>query len=234
MEPYTTAASIDEQAQGWLARVAPYNRTQLVLNPGQAALLVVDMQKFFLDPQSQTFTCGGPAILPNARRLISAFRAAGRPVIYTKHVHSADLSDAGILAWWWKGMCIEGSPESEMADALAPQPGEKVIHKHRYSAFYNTDLETVLRCLNIQDLVISGIMTNMCCESTARDAYYRDYRVFFPADGTGSLNEELHVASLLNLALGFASITSVARLLTELGQTAGVVDCERVTQPWES
>jgi nicotinamidase-related amidase len=87
-------------------------------------------------------------------------------------------------------------------------PGEKVVFKHRYSAFYNTDLETVLRCMKVEDIVVSGIMTNMCCESTARDAYYRDYRVFFPADGTGSISEEMHLASLLNLAFGFAYVTT--------------------------
>jgi nicotinamidase-related amidase len=113
-------------------------------------------------------------------------------------------------------MCHEGSPESEITDDIAPLPGEKVILKHRYSAFYNTDMETVLRCLNIEDLVITGIMTNMCCESTARDAYYRDYRVFFPADATGSINEEMHVASLLNLAFGFAYVTTANEVIQHL------------------
>jgi ureidoacrylate peracid hydrolase len=55
------------------------------------------------------------------------------------------------MGWWWEGMCIEGSPESEIHDNISPLPGEKVILKHRYSAFYNTDLETVLRCLKIED-----------------------------------------------------------------------------------
>ncbi len=105
-------------------------------------------------------------------------------------------------------MCIEGSPESEIHPELTPLPSEKVVLKHRYSAFYNTDLETVLRCLKVEDIVISGVMTNMCCESTARDAYNRDYRVFFPVDGTGSINEEMHLASLMNLAFGFAYVTT--------------------------
>lgn len=223
MDAYATAETVESQAQVWLERVAPYNRASLSLAAERAALLVVDMQKFFLDPRSPTYTCGGPAVLPGIQRLLAGFRRAGRPVIYTKHVHAADGSDAGIMGWWWKGMCVEGSPESEVADEIAPLPGEKVVHKHRYSAFYNTDLETVLRCLHIEDLVITGIMTNMCCESTARDAYYRDYRVFFPADATGSINEELHLASLLNLALGFASITTTAKLLAQLGPAAGAV-----------
>ena len=65
--------------------------------------------------------------------------------------------------------------------------------------------------------MICGIMTNMCCESTARDAYYRDYRVFFLADGTGSITEEMHLASLLNLAFGFAWVTSAESILIHQG-----------------
>ena len=121
------------------------------------------------------------------------------------------------MDWWWEGKCIEGSPESEIAPELMPLPTEKVVLKHRYSAFYNTDLETVLRCLKIQDIVISGVMTNMCVESTARDAYFRDYRVWIPADGTGSINEEMHLASLMNLALGFAQVTTTEAILTQIG-----------------
>jgi nicotinamidase-related amidase len=79
-------------------------------------------------------------------------------------------------------------------------------------------LETVLRCLKIEDLVIAGIMSNMCCESTARDAYYRDYRVFFLADGTGSINEEMHLATLLNVAFGFAQVTSVDAIVKQVEQ----------------
>jgi ureidoacrylate peracid hydrolase len=183
------------------------------INSEKAALLVVDMQNFFLDPSSPTFTEGGPVILPNVRKLIDAFRAAGRPVIYTCHVHHPDRLDAGIMGWWWEGMCLEGSPESQVHDDIAPLPGEKIVLKHRYSAFYNTDLETILRVLKIEDLVIAGIMTNMCCESTARDAYYRDYRVFFPADGTGSVNEDMHLASLLNLSFGFAYVTETEDII---------------------
>ncbi|MCX6348035.1 MAG: cysteine hydrolase, partial [Candidatus Aureabacteria bacterium] len=118
--------------------------------------------------------------------------------------------------WWWKGMCLEGSEESRIHEDLAPLPREKIIFKHRYSAFYNTDLETVLRCLKVEDLVISGVMTNMCCESTARDAYSRDYRVIFPADGAGSITEKMHLASLLNLAFGFAYVTTAQQIMRDM------------------
>jgi nicotinamidase-related amidase len=217
MEPYVTEKNISAKGKKWLEEIAPFNTHSMQLNRDKAALLVVDMQIFFLDPASPSHTCGGLAILPNLKKAIQAFRQAGRPVIYTRHVHHPDGLDAGIMGWWWEGMCLEGSPESEVHPDIAPQPKEKVIFKHRYSAFYNTDLDTVLRCLNVEELVITGIMTNMCCESTARDAYQRDYRVFFPADGSGSITEEMHLASLLNLAFGFAWVTDIDTIVAQLG-----------------
>jgi nicotinamidase-related amidase len=216
MNPYyATPETLPQLTTQWLEKIHPFNQHVMTLNKEKSALLVIDMQDFFLDPKSPSFTCGGLAILPVLEQLIKAFREHQRPVIYTRHVHHPDHLDSGILGWWWEGMCIEGTPESEVHRAIAPLPSEKVILKHRYSGFYNTDLETILRVLKIEDLVITGVMTNMCCESTARDAYFRDYRVFFPADGSGSINEEMHVASLLNLAFGFAYITSAEKIMAE-------------------
>lgn len=217
MEPYVTVESLPARARAWLERIRPYNRHPMRLCRSASALLVVDMQRFFLEAGSPTFTCGGPAVLPTVERLVEAFRGAGRPVIFTRHVHHPADLDSGLMGWWWEGKCLEGSRESELQPPLAPLPHEKVVFKHRYSAFYNTDLETVLRCLKVEDLVICGVMTNLCCESTARDAYFRDYRVFIPADGTGSINEEMHLASLMSLAFGFAYVTTGELLAGELG-----------------
>ena len=216
MDPYVTHATLSTKKEQWLQAIAPFNTHNLQLNRDKAALLVIDMQLFFLDPESPSYTSGGPAILPNLKKTIEAFRQAGRPVIFTRHVHRPDRMDAGIMGWWWEGMCLEGSPESEIHPDIVPKSNEKVIFKHRYSAFYNTDLETILRCQKIEDLVIAGIMTNLCCESTARDAYFRDYRVFFPADGTGSVSEDMHLASLLNLAYGFAYVTRTDVIIRDL------------------
>lgn len=216
MEAYVTAGTIGSKAAAWLEQIRPFNQHEMRLNRESSALLVIDMQRFFLDPASPTFTCGGLAILATIERLIEVFRRAGRPVIFTRHVHHPGDLDSGIMGWWWDGKCLEGSLQSEIHPQLAPLPDEKVVLKHRYSAFYNTDLETVLRCLKVEDLVLSGIMTNMCCESTARDAFYRDHRVFFLADATGSINEAMHVASLLNLAFGFAYVTTADMVAAQL------------------
>jgi hypothetical protein len=168
VEPYVTVESLGSKTQAWLDRIHPYNQHEMRLNRAASALLVVDMQRFFLDAASPTFTCGGEAILPTVQRLLDAFRGARRPVIFTRHVHHPDGLDSGIMGWWWEGKCLEGSLESEIHPGLAPRPGEKVICKHRYSAFYNTDLETVLRCLKVEDVVIAGVMTNMCFDGAGR------------------------------------------------------------------
>jgi ureidoacrylate peracid hydrolase len=210
---YISRTSLPEKSAAWLDRISAYNRTGLQVNPDRAGLLVIDMQNFFLDESGPAYLPAGRVVVGNVRLLIETFRTGNRPVIYTKHVHHPDQLDAGIMAWWWRDMCTEDSFESEIHPDLKPLTREKVIEKHRYSAFYNTDLETVLRCLGVEDIVITGVMTNMCCESTARDAYYRDYRVFFPADATDTVSEEMHLASLMNLAYGFTVVTQTDTLV---------------------
>jgi ureidoacrylate peracid hydrolase len=171
------------------------------------------MQRYFIDPSGRAYLPHGGAVVQNIQKLLKAFRHSGLPVIYTAHVHKPDGSDAGIMGWWWSDMIREGELDAQIYPEIAPLPDEKIIYKHRYSAFYNTDLETILRCAKIEDLVICGVMTNLCCESTARDAYFRDYRVFFLADATGTVREEMHLATLMNLAYGFADICTTASIL---------------------
>jgi nicotinamidase-related amidase len=218
-EFYVTTSNIGARAEKWKKEISDYNVHRMKPDFKRSCLLVVDMQNFFLDPKSPTFTPGGLAILPNTAKLIQAFRRNKLPVIYTAHMHKSKEMDGGILGWWWEGMIIENTKEAEIHPDLTPLPEEKIIRKHRYSAFYNTDLEIVLRCLGITDLIISGVMTNLCCESTARDAYFRDLRVFFLLDATGTVNEELHLATLKNLAFGFAYVTITEDILRDLIKT---------------
>ena len=91
---------------------------------------------------------------------------------------------------------------------LTAAPDDAIVDKTPYSAFFGTDLEDKLRLEGVEDLIMCGVMTNLCCETTARDAFVRDYRVFFVADATAASNDDLHVASLKNLAYGFAYIVT--------------------------
>ena len=91
-----------------------------------------------------------------------------------------------------------------------------VLPKKCYSAFYETDLEKILRSKGIQDLIISGVMTNLCCETTARDAFMRDYRVFFLIDGTATGRGDHHLATLKNLGFGFPYLMTCDELVQAL------------------
>lgn len=211
-----TRSDLKTRTEAWKKEIARYDIRRAKPSVTSSCLLVVDMQNYFLDSAGPAFLPGGLAALPNVSKLIQSFRKRKLPVIYTAHVHKSKELDGGIMGWWWDGMILEGTWDAEIHPDLAPLPEEKVVYKHRYSAFYNTDLETTLRCLKVTDLVITGVMTNLCCESTARDAYFRDYRVFFPMDGTGAVNEDLHLATLKNLAYGFAFVTTTDEILRGL------------------
>jgi nicotinamidase-related amidase len=213
MDSYIQSNTLEKKCREWLARIKDYNIHKMQAKPNATALLVIDMQRFFLTEGSKTFCRAGLEVVPNIKRILQAFRERGLPVIFTRHCHHPSGIDAGIMGWWWEGRCIEGTQESEVVEELAPLPNEKQVLKHRYSAFYGTDLETILRVMKVADLVIAGIMTNLCCETTARDAYMRDYHVFFLADATATLTEEMHLASLLNLALGFAYVTTTDEVI---------------------
>jgi nicotinamidase-related amidase len=211
-----TKLDLKTRTEAWKKEIARYDIRRSKPSVTSSCLLVVDMQNYFLDSAGPAFLPLGLAALPNVSKLIKSFRKTKLPVIYTAHVHRSKELDAGIMGWWWDGMILEGTWEAEIHPDLAPLPEEKIVYKHRYSAFYNTDLETVLRCLKVTDLVIAGVMTNLCCESTARDAFFRDYRVFFPMDATGTVNEELHLATLKNLAYGFAFVTTTDEIMRGL------------------
>lgn len=222
MAPYVTADTIHKKVKDWLRVIEPYNLHPMELNPEKAALLVIDMQNDFLLDTAPLFTEGGKAVVPNVKKIITVCRKAKIPVIYTAHEHEDPARDGGMTAWWWpelmaKKALVSGSTGTAIHTELTPRSDEKVIYKHRYSAFYNTDLEIVLRGLKVDDLIITGLMTNICCESTARDGFFRDFRIFFLADGTGSVAEELHVGTLRALAYAFAYVTTVEEILKEIG-----------------
>lgn len=168
----------------------------------QAALLVLDMQRYFLEPSAHAYIPSASAILLNLQNLIAAFERYRRPVIFTRHLNTPE--NAGAMAQWWRDLVRAENPLSALTPELIT--GEHpILIKNQYDAFYQTDLETQLRRRNTQQVVVSGVMTHLCCETTARAAFVRSFQVFFLVDGTATYNQDFHRASLLNLAHGFAT-----------------------------
>ena len=198
---------LDRKARGWMKALRPYRRAsreeRFPFTPGDAALLVIDMQKYFLEDESHACVPMGGAVLENISRLTSSFRDAARPVIYTRHA-LLDDEDAGIMDRWWADTIRVSDSISEIASEIAPAEGEEVIRKTRYNAFIGTPLESVLKSANVKSIVVTGVMTHLCCESTAREAFMRDFTVYFVVDGTASSDEDLHLSSLKTLTDGFA------------------------------
>ncbi len=216
-EPRAAGLAADDDEPDWQEAIAPFDRPDRVFQPERCALLVIDAQRIFLDPDSRAFL---PLSVPAARRLgqlVEAWRAAALPLVFTRHVHRNPAEDGGAMARWWRSLIMHGSPESELVAALAPRDGERVIEKSRYSAFAHTELEMVLRSLGIRDVLIGGVMTNLCCETTAREAFVRDFNVFLLGDGTAAADPELHLGSLRNIAYGFGRVLGVAEALQSLG-----------------
>jgi isochorismate hydrolase len=165
---------------------------------------MIDLQEYFreiIDP-----------ILENVRSVIRAARGAGVPLFFTQHGHATE-EDHGALGQWWNELIISGSEEAVILPELALNPKDHLVLKTTYSAFHKTGLEKKLRKMGLPDLVIGGVMTNLCCETTARDAFVRDFRVFFLADGTSTVNEDFHLASLKNLGYGFATLLNCDRFI---------------------
>ena len=206
-ETYFTPDTLATKAAQIYRQVEPYRRTVNVpFEPRKSALLVLDMQSYFLQPASHAYVPSAKAILPGVSALVRAYSACGLPVIFTRHINTPQ--DAGMMARWWHDLITIENPLSEIIPELDTSKG-LVLHKTRYDAFYCTSLEDELRQKSVQQLVITGVMTHLCCETTARAAFMRGFEVFFLLDGTATYNQRFHRAALLNLAHGFAVITWV-------------------------
>ena len=122
-----------------------------------------------------------------------------------------------MMAFWWRDLVNVNDSMSHLIEELEPSKGI-VINKSQYDAFYNTELESLLKANEVTQVVICGVMTHLCCETTARSAFVRGFRVFFTVDGTATYNEDFHVASLLNLSHGFATPVLVEEVLASIGK----------------
>ena len=200
---YFSLNSIDLKSEQMLEKIIALglSHSDLKFDQNKAALLVLDVQKYFFSRSSHAYIPSTHAILPNIQKLIEVFYINKRPIIFSKHVNNH--SNAGMMAVWWKDLLEVNSEMSNLIEEVGEEKGT-IIQKERYDAFWKTSLDGILENEGVEQVVICGVMTHLCCETTARSAFVRDYQVFFTIDGTATYTEELHTASLLTLAHGFA------------------------------
>lgn len=170
------------------------------LEKGKPALLVLDMQDYFLDPESHAFVPSAPELIAPLKKVINTFKFHELPVFFTRHLNTAE--NAGSMGRWWRDIITEENPLSRI-NAAFDTPSELIV-KSQYDAFLHTNLQDRLNRHAVTSVVVTGVMTNLCCETTARAAFTRGYDVVFPVDCTAAYNMALHNATILNLAHGFA------------------------------
>jgi nicotinamidase-related amidase len=185
------------------------------LKKDNCGLLVIDMQRHFCSKQGNMYVPNAAGLIDRLNQLIETFRAEKRPVIFTRHIDALDKDN--LMMRWWGHAIYEDDPMSEVIDAFNASPSE-IIKKTQYDAFLNTDLEQRLQEFEISQLVITGVLTNICCESTARSAFMRGYEVYFCTDGTATYKKEMQEGTLVNLGYGFATLMTVSDVIkTVLG-----------------
>ena len=189
--------------------------------PGRTALVILDMQVDFASPEGVLGQAGVdlgavPGALSAAERLAAAARAAGVPVAFVGLQTSAKTDSA---AWSERtrrrggdpeaenDLCREGAPGAAFVGPT-PRPGDVIVSKQRYSGFFRTDLDTQLKRLGVDTLVVCGLTTECCIDSTVRDAFHLDYHVFIARDACAAYDPALHEGALKSLALNCALLTT--------------------------
>lgn len=211
------------------------------VDPRHAALIVVDVQNDFCASGGMMDREGNDlslveAMVPRLVKLIGAAREAGVLVVYIQSIYGK--SDSPYLSEVWLeqaqrrrqgsyteyGVCEEGSWNFEFYGGIDPREDEVIVHKHRFSAFQGGDLDIVLRSRNIRTVIMTGVATNVCVETTAREAFVRDFHVVLVGDCSATYSQDDHDMTLRNIDHFFGELTTGEEL-------AGLWARKRAAQP---
>lgn len=204
------------------------------MDPARTALLVVDLQRGFMDEAvTHSFVPESLDIVPNVNRLAAALRAAGGRVVFIRmvanekvarewSVYYDELTQPGQRARRFDGMKA-GGPGHDLWPGLDVGAADLIVDKTRYSAFIqgSSDLEAVLRREGIDTVLVTGTVTNTCCESTARDAMMRNFRTVMISDGNAARTDEAHMSALINFYLSFGDVMTTAEAEAYIAANAG-------------
>jgi nicotinamidase-related amidase len=202
-----------------------FGRDLFTVDPSRAALIVVDMQNAFVAEGGTYETPKARAMVPEIERLIEFAREQRMPIVWTRSDHSAPAG--GMMLRKFPTIREDrvlwpGHPSFEFYPAMTqPRDGEHQIVKHKYDAFFETDLDAVLRNQGVRTVIITGTATSVCCDSTARSAFFRDYEVVVVRDATASFDDDMHELTLKTMDLFFGRVMSVEEVLAEMREAVG-------------
>ena len=192
-----------------------------MLVPEKTALLVIDMQNFFVEQGQALEVPAARALAPNINRLTGAVRKAGGTVIWIKMTLNDEDLDQWSIFPPFNGSrerfqpVKDGEYGHQIWQELTVNDQDLIVNKRRFSAFIqgSSDLHEILQAKGIDTLIIAGTLTNVCCESTARDAMMLNYRVLMVADANATLTEEAHKAALMNILFVFGDVQTTDNVL---------------------
>lgn len=179
--------------------ISEYNVRNQQFDSKKSALIVIEMQETFRTDMEMI----SDKQIKNVQSLIEFAENNQMPIIFVRHNDSSDNSQNMID--WWGDKLEKGSKAWEIIPELDTSK-HIIIDKSQYSAFYNTNLDDILKERSIDNVIICGLMTNCCCETAARDAFMRGYNVVFVNDATATLNADLHLSAIKNISFGFGSV----------------------------
>jgi ureidoacrylate peracid hydrolase len=201
-----------------------YEPVRFDLTPDRTVLLLIDLQNDFLDPGGHYAQSGVDIehmrrVIEPTSQLVAAARARNIPIVWTRHGFR-DLRDAGIFArlrpFLRDGGLRQGTWGYELHSSLEVRPDDWFVEKTRLSAFFDTNLEVVLRGLRAETLVIGGVLTNQCVAATSKDAMFRDIAPVVVSECTGTTLPHLHEPALEMMRVGWAEVRPLAELLSDL------------------
>ena len=199
----------------------------LHVDPARTAVVIVDVQRFFVD--AMPFEAMRRAIAPIARFLPTA-RASGMTVVHVKSEFRADMADAGRPGSRTRQMMdsvgqglVRGGQGADIVPELTPQPEDLVVVKRRFSGFVDTDLHALLSARRTETLLFTGGTTTVCVESTLRDAVFRDYNPVLLSDCTADMSDELHASAVARIDMFFGWVCTSVELAAMLApDSAGI------------
>lgn len=220
----TEAKYTEQQVLNLAKRAYEEGRAKFDIVPEKCALLVIDMQDEFVKPHwTPDWVPEATRQVPRIKRLIEHCRQKGIPVIFTVYSKTHNYLDrpktGPLMPGRYSELKIDRSSffvEGHVWHELAPRDDEIVIHKPSYGAFYDTPLETILKKLGKDTVIICGTLTNYCCGTTARQAYERSFKVVFGSDVTSTDDPDMQEPELKVLRKGFAKVLSVREIIEML------------------
>lgn len=204
---YVNLNNISIKTKKWMDKIDKETkiRKNFIFDPLKSAFLIIDLQNYFTDKNSFNFLPASKVTVPNIKLIYDYYFKNNLFVISTLHINNE--KNLALMGKFYNNYIKNDDLTLDVKDY------SKIITKHSYDAFFETNLENILKEKKIEQVLISGCMTNLCCESTARTAFIKGYEVYFLVDATFTKNESLHFGSLKNIAEGFGRIIKTSEVI---------------------